>query len=240
MDPAVADFRDGSPYGVDFLLMKALEVVALLCIVGSVRRCFGFFEPYDDLLRAGCDVDGVHGFGPELMSLVGGLWPPLFLSHRRFAMSTADVVSERVDPETGEVLEGRGDVAVVDKRGRVRITIAEYAAKLARKFQLPTGEEIPDPTPMAPPIGWRKEKSMVEIIREQIRSAQLAAEAEAAGMETFEESDDFDVPDELEPFSAYEMEEVFEPVRPAEPLRAAPKADEPPPAPGPAEPPTGA
>lgn len=66
--------------------------------------------------------------------------------------------------------------------------------------------EVMDPTPMEPPLGYKKQPSMVELIREQIRSARLAEEAEAAGMETFEESEDFDVGDDYDPQSPYENE----------------------------------
>lgn len=151
-----------------------------------------------------------------------------------------------VDPETGEFVElGSKEIGaaegVVGLRGRVRVTMARYAEKLRRKRQLPTGEEVPDEVPMAPPIGYVRQKSMVEIIREQIRSAELARAAEEAGAETFEEADDFDVPDDLEPYSAYEMEEIFEPVRPASPPAASEVPDQVPPAAGPdaSEPPTG-
>lgn len=153
-------------------------------------------------------------------------------------MSSESVIvdHENFDPETGEVMEN-----VVGLRGRVRVTVARYAEKLRRKRQLPTGEEIPDDVPMAPPIGYVRQKSMVEIIREQIRSAALAEAAEAAGAETFDEADDFDIPDDIEPFSAYEMEEIFEPVRAPSPAPAeapAPAGSEPA-APVVAEPPTG-
>lgn len=66
------------------------------------------------------------------------------------------------------------------------------------------GREILDTTPIAPPIGFHKEPSMFEYMREMIRSARLAEEAEAAGLETFEEADDFDVADDFDPSTPYE------------------------------------
>lgn len=117
--------------------------------------------------------------------------------------------------------------SAVGPRKIFRTSIGRYLDKLVARRQTPNGAEIPDATPMAPPIGYVKQPSMVEIIRQQIRSAQLAAEAEAAGHETFEEADDFDVGDEFEPISAYEFEEFFEP--PAD-NRPAAKADSPEPA----------
>lgn len=77
-------------------------------------------------------------------------------------------------------------------------------------FLDPRGREIPDPIPMAPPVGYRKQPSMAEIIREQIRGHRLAEEARAMGKETFEEADDFDVGDDYEPSSPWE--EQFDPI----------------------------
>lgn len=63
---------------------------------------------------------------------------------------------------------------------------------------------MPDPTPIAPPIGYRKQPSMVDIIRDQIRQAGL--DAQRAGGESFEEFYDFDVPDEQDFISTHEVE----------------------------------
>lgn len=95
---------------------------------------------------------------------------------------------EYVDYETGEI----GDPPAKDKP------------------QDGYGREIPDPTPMAPPLGYVRQPTMVDIMRDMIRSHQLAQEAAAAGYETFEEADDFDV-GEVDPYSPYEGE--FEPVK---------------------------
>lgn len=72
------------------------------------------------------------------------------------------------------------------------------------------GREIADPTPIAPPIGYNKQPSMMENIRNMIRSERLRQEVEAAGAETFEEADDFDVGEDFDPTSPYE--ENFDPV----------------------------
>lgn len=75
------------------------------------------------------------------------------------------------------------------------------------------GHEIPDPTPVEPPIGYVKQPSLAEQIRQAILSDRLKREAEQAGLETFEEADDFDVGDDYDPSSPYE--ETFQPVNPA-------------------------
>lgn len=74
------------------------------------------------------------------------------------------------------------------------------------------GQLIPDPVPMAPPIGFKPQPSMVDIIRQQVRLASLDAARE--GKETLEEADDFDVGDEPELRSQYELDEEGEvPIR---------------------------
>lgn len=72
------------------------------------------------------------------------------------------------------------------------------------------GSEIMDPTPISPPIGYKKSPTIAEQMRLMIRGERLREEAEAAGYETFEEADDFDVGDDFDPRSPYE--EVFEPL----------------------------
>ena len=85
-----------------------------------------------------------------------------------------------------------------------------------------------------------------------IQHERMRAAAEAEGYETFAEADDFDVPDEddIEPWSAYEMEEEFALDAPpsdsvasdadAEKHLEQPAAQEPPMPSGPSEPDSGA
>lgn len=72
------------------------------------------------------------------------------------------------------------------------------------------GREMPSPLPVAPPVGYKKRPSLSEQIREMVRSEHLRRAAVESGMETFEEADDFDVPDDEDPASPYE-EADFEP-----------------------------
>lgn len=73
----------------------------------------------------------------------------------------------------------------------------------------PRGREIPDPTPMAPPVGFRPAPSLSDQIREMVRSERLAREVAESGHESFEEADDFDVGDDYEPNTPFE--EHFDP-----------------------------
>lgn len=108
----------------------------------------------------------------------------------------------------------------------------EYSHELARaeEYLDDKGREMPSGVPMAPPIGYRKQPSLHEQIREMIRGEKLRMEAEAAGYETFEEADDFSLGDDDEPQTSYQNEAVFEgdviPPPEPEPKAAPPEADE--------------
>lgn len=54
------------------------------------------------------------------------------------------------------------------------------------------GQEIPDDTPLAIPLGMKKPESLVEMMRRLIRS-DVSRFAQDQGEETFEEANDFDV-----------------------------------------------
>lgn len=99
-------------------------------------------------------------------------------------------------------------------RGRPRLTPEEYGQKLLRLGLKADGTPALDPVPLAPPIGYKKQPSMVEIVRDMVRSEKLRVAALESGSETFEEADDFDIPDDdMMPSSPYEV--VFEPPVPA-------------------------
>lgn len=66
------------------------------------------------------------------------------------------------------------------------------------------GQEVLDPVPMAPPIGYVKQPSLAEQIREMVRHERLQADLDAAGYETFEEADDFEVGDDYDYRTPYE------------------------------------
>lgn len=57
------------------------------------------------------------------------------------------------------------------------------------------GEELPDPTPVEVPAGFKKPESLTEQIRRLIRT-EFSKEAVAEGKESWEDANDFDVPEE--------------------------------------------
>lgn len=64
--------------------------------------------------------------------------------------------------------------------------------------------EYPDPTPMAPPIGYVKQPSLHDQIRAMIRTEKVRQMVMEAGYETPEEADDFEVGDDYDPSTPYE------------------------------------
>lgn len=71
------------------------------------------------------------------------------------------------------------------------------------------GRELHSGIPVAPPIGYKPSPTITEQLRQMVKSEFMAREARKAGMETFEEADDFEVGDDYDPRSPYEND--FEP-----------------------------
>lgn len=89
----------------------------------------------------------------------------------------------------------------------IRMTETAFKKKMERKGLTEDGSmEIPNPTPMAPPVGYRKLPSMVDHVREAVRSEMFRRDMERQGKETFEEADDFEVEDDPFPVSMYDNE----------------------------------
>lgn len=76
--------------------------------------------------------------------------------------------------------------------------------KMAPHRHSKEGHEILDPKPMQPPLGYKKAPSLSEQIRQQVLAAKLAELDHLE--ETEEEADDFEIDDELGPYSPHENE----------------------------------
>lgn len=70
------------------------------------------------------------------------------------------------------------------------------------------GGEVIDPTPMQPPLGYKRSLSLSEQIAQQVRIAHLKILEDSAVSETEDEADDFEVGDEYEPLSKYENDHM--------------------------------
>ncbi len=73
------------------------------------------------------------------------------------------------------------------------------------------GRELPDNTPLALPAGFTPPETLAEQIQRLVRT-NVSAAAVQDGAESFEDADDFDIPDddEQDPTSMFELE--FDPV----------------------------
>lgn len=78
--------------------------------------------------------------------------------------------------------------------------------------QYKDGKFYPDPTPVAVPLKYTRQSSYNETIRDMIRSEQLNRELHAAGIETFEEANDFNVGDDVDSEFGMGHEEVHDPI----------------------------
>lgn len=74
------------------------------------------------------------------------------------------------------------------------------------------GQEVNDPTPMEPPLGYRRTLSLAEQIRQQIMIAK-AIQGDDEN-ESFDDADDFEVGDDYDPSSPYEQD--FDPMSDAD------------------------
>lgn len=70
------------------------------------------------------------------------------------------------------------------------------------------GEELPDDTPLALPFGFTRPPTLDELVARLVIDPRIQAELAASGIETEEEANDFDVPDEIpDPTSPYQDED---------------------------------
>jgi len=95
------------------------------------------------------------------------------------------------------------------------------------------GQEVPDPTPVAKPVRWNRPGSTLDQIRANLdqRMALLNREMEARGHETLEESQDFDIGEDMEPVSLHELRATAADMSPPELFEAVFKRPYIPPAP---------
>lgn len=67
--------------------------------------------------------------------------------------------------------------------------------------------EYPDPTPVEMPLGFKRPPTLQEEIQRIVR-IQLSQQAQAEGFETFEEANDFEMDEDPDPLSPYEVSEM--------------------------------
>lgn len=107
--------------------------------------------------------------------------------------------AERVDTETGEILPARQPSQV----NRHHLLSEGARVRLRAVYLDDFGREQPDPRPMSPPVGYKKQPSIFDLQRQQI-ALHHRLYAEDREFESFEESEDFDVDDDVDPTSPWE------------------------------------
>lgn len=111
--------------------------------------------------------------------------------------------------------------------------IEEAEMRAAEKLLDPLGRELVDETPMAPPVGYNPQPTLVEQMRMMIQGERMRLAAMEGGFETFEEADDFDLDED--PFPRSPHEDEFDQPLPARELRRRRDAAEAAPSPKPKE-----
>lgn len=69
------------------------------------------------------------------------------------------------------------------------------------------GLEVVSNVPMAPPVGWKPQPSLLDIVREQVKASRLAQRQQELDemSETIDQADDFDIEDDpADPTTPYE------------------------------------
>lgn len=91
------------------------------------------------------------------------------------------------------------------------LSLEDYLLKLLDAGIDPyTGHAKMDPVGIAPPVGYKRNPTIAETVRDLIRSEKLKNAMLEAGEETFEEADDFEVDDEP-PLPPHLYEPNFDP-----------------------------
>lgn len=87
----------------------------------------------------------------------------------------------------------------------------EVLGKALRRFERldADGRETLDPRPKEIPAGFKRPESLAETVQRLTRGA-IARHASEQGYESFEEAEDFEVDDDIDPLTPYEAE--FDPV----------------------------
>lgn len=80
---------------------------------------------------------------------------------------------------------------------------------VGRAVLLPDGREVLNPVPMAPPVGFKEEDSMMEVMEKMIKR-HLHGLRDEDELDSVEDALDFDVPDDLDIVSPYDVEMMEE------------------------------
>lgn len=88
--------------------------------------------------------------------------------------------------------------------------VLERATQLDIAYLDKNGHEVVDSTPMAPPLGYVEQPSMMDMIAAQVRASRLEAELDALE-ESEEDADDFEIHDDTDALPGTPWENDKEP-----------------------------
>lgn len=95
------------------------------------------------------------------------------------------------------------------RKVKVEMAAADEGLKKSPLRHDKNGHEMLDPTPMQPPLGYKRTPTLSEQIAQQVRQMKMEiALGDSDIEETEEEADDFEVGDDFEPLSAYENDHI--------------------------------
>lgn len=132
-------------------------------------------------------------------------------------------------PDTGEVHEWNED------EWRVAIRLAGWSEDpgTGKAILLPDGREVFNPVAIAPPVGWKPEPDMFAHMQAMIKRELAGLQGDEID-ETEVEANDFEVDEDFDPMSIYEVVDMKPdpgPVPPGLTVPADPAPPDPPPAP---------
>lgn len=96
------------------------------------------------------------------------------------------------------------------RRSKAENLHAEVHTGASTKHLDERGWEVPDPTPVALPAGFKRPETLAEQVQRLVRTS-ISREAELSGQETFEEAEDFEVDDDADDYNT-PYETFFDPV----------------------------
>lgn len=109
------------------------------------------------------------------------------------------------DPVTGEVIDVPAPDDLYDE-----MQAAGWSSDpgTGKAILLPDGREVVSPMPVAPPIGYQSEPSIMDRLSQMLEARLATLGGDDVLDESDEEANDFDVPDpeDLQPRSVYEIE----------------------------------
>lgn len=77
-----------------------------------------------------------------------------------------------------------------------------------KAFHTPDGREVLNPLTLAPPIGYKEEPSLMELVQRAL-TAHLAGLEGNDEIDSIEDADDFEMQEEWDPTSLYEIREMI-------------------------------